>query len=239
MVHGIVFLARSWKPGQYKRWFLRSLQEEFDARLYPYGWDRPAFELNSDWVKAVVVSNDGKYPSVCNNSSEYIWEIFGDKRISEIRKRSVPLMNEFEFSDLRLEESMWIHWKKPVEDYFDMLIPNAFDVIKKPVVKYSDNNEWEITPNADNAAVLTFAFSEQGVGWPYFTIDAPEGTIVELLVHEAHQVGGPALINSHFNSWTRFICKEGIIRLRHLILKASGGFSCIFVTLIGQLKYLR
>lgn len=204
------FLARSWKPGQYKRWFLRSLQEEFDARLYPYGWDRPAFELNSDWVKAVVVSNDGKYPSVCNNSSEYIWEIFGDKRISEIRKRSVPLMNEFEFSDLRLEESMWIHWKKPVEDYFDMLIPNAFDVIKKPVVKYSDNNEWEITPNADNAAVLTFAFSEQGVGWPYFTIDAPEGTIVELLVHEAHQVGGPALINSHFNSWTRFICKEGI-----------------------------
>ena len=134
------FLARSWKPGQYKRWFLRSLQEEFDARLYPYGWDRPAFELNSDWVKAVVVSNDGKYPSVCNNSSEYIWEIFGDKRISEIRKRSVPLMNEFEFSDLRLEESMWIHWKKPVEDYFDMLIPNAFDVIKKPVAKYSDNN---------------------------------------------------------------------------------------------------
>ena len=82
------FLARSWKPGQYKRWFLRSLQEEFDARLYPYGWDKPTFELNSDWVKAIAVSEDGKYPSVCNSSSEYMWEIFGDKHIAEIRKRT-------------------------------------------------------------------------------------------------------------------------------------------------------
>ena len=38
------FLAKSWQPGQYKRWFLRSLQEEFDARLYPYGWDTSDFK---------------------------------------------------------------------------------------------------------------------------------------------------------------------------------------------------
>lgn len=204
------FLARSWKPGQYKRWFLRSLQEEFDARLYPYGWDMPDFELNSDWVKAVTVSNDGKEPSVCNSSSEYIWEIFGNKQISEIRKRSIPLMREFDFSTSQLEESVWLHWKKPVEDYFDLLIPNAFDTIKKAVVQSSGNGTWEISPYNDNAAALTFSFPEQGVGWPYFTIDAPEGTIIELLVHEAHQVGGPILINSHFNSWSRFICKEGL-----------------------------
>lgn len=60
------------------------------------------------------------------------------------------------------------------------------------------------------AAILTFDFKEQSVGWPYFTIDAPEGTIVELLVHEAHQPGGPVLLNSHFNAWSRFVCKEGI-----------------------------
>jgi len=29
-------LDRAHRPGQYKRWFLRALQEEFDARLYPY-----------------------------------------------------------------------------------------------------------------------------------------------------------------------------------------------------------
>src|SRR5687768_4246402 len=37
------FLDRAHRPGQYKRWFLRALQEEFDARLHPHGWDTPAF----------------------------------------------------------------------------------------------------------------------------------------------------------------------------------------------------
>ncbi|MFP4027444.1 MAG: alpha-L-rhamnosidase N-terminal domain-containing protein [Candidatus Brocadiia bacterium] len=34
-------LDRSYKPGQPKRCFLRALQEEFDARSYPEGWDSP------------------------------------------------------------------------------------------------------------------------------------------------------------------------------------------------------
>ena len=37
-------LCRAWQPGHYKRWYLRALQEEFDARVYPHGWDEPAFE---------------------------------------------------------------------------------------------------------------------------------------------------------------------------------------------------
>ncbi|MCU0354728.1 MAG: hypothetical protein MUD08_13470, partial [Cytophagales bacterium] len=60
------------------------------------------------------------------------------------------------------------------------------------------------------AAALTFEFEIQSVGFPYFTIEASEGTIVELLVHEAHQVNGThALLNTHFHSWTKFTCKEG------------------------------
>ena len=204
------FLAKSWRPGQYKRWFLLSLQEEFDARLYPYGWDTSDFKPDENWTKAILVSQDGKEPSVCNSSSEYVWEIFGDKQLSEIRKRSIPTMREFDFHVTTLEESMWIHWKRPAEDYFDLLVSDAFETIDKPITRSLGDGEWEISPQGNYAAALTFSFPEQGVGWPHFTIDAPEGTIVELLVHEAHQKGGPALINSHFNSWSRFICKEGI-----------------------------
>ena len=36
-------VARSWPPGHHKRWYLRAFQEQFDARLYPYGWDEPDF----------------------------------------------------------------------------------------------------------------------------------------------------------------------------------------------------
>ncbi len=74
----------------------------------------------------------------------------------------------------------------------------------------SEINKVTIDPNGNKAAALTFEFDIQSVGWPYFTIDAPAGTVVEMLVHEAHKPGGDVLINSHFYSWSRFICKEGI-----------------------------
>lgn len=204
------YLPHSWQPGKYKRWFLRALQEDFDARLYPYGWDTPAFGMNADWIKASVVSSSGAHPAVCNWSSEYVWEIFGDKDISEIRRRSIPMMKEFYVPVSHLSELMWIHWKRPAEEYFDMVIPNAFDVIRQAVAQENGSGAWVVSPNGNRAAALTFEFKEQGVGWPCFTIDAPAGTVVELLVHEAHKKGGPAIINSHFNAWTRFVCKEGV-----------------------------
>ncbi len=46
------FLARSWNPGQYKRWFLRALQENFDARIFPYGWNTTDFTENNEWIPA-------------------------------------------------------------------------------------------------------------------------------------------------------------------------------------------
>ncbi|WP_106831749.1 alpha-L-rhamnosidase-related protein [Parabacteroides pacaensis] len=206
------YLPKSWQPGKYKRWFLRALQEEFDARKFPYGWDDTSFQPNKEWIQANIVSNNGADPAVCNWSSEYIWEIFGNREISEIRPRSIPLMHETNTPVWKLTESMWINWKRPAEDYFDMLVPDAFEVDSQPVATPRPDNTYLISPQANKAAALTFEFKEQGVGWPYFTIDAPEGTIIELLVHEAHKPGGPAIINSHFNAWTRFICKEGINR---------------------------
>lgn len=206
------YLPHSWQPGKYKRWFLRALQEDFDARLYPYGWDTTSFVMDDNWVKSALVSNSGVYPAVCNWSSEYVWEIFGSREVSEIRKRSVPMMKEVDVPVSKLSESMWIDWKRSPEDYFDMIVPDAFDVIREPVTTHNAKDSWIVTPNHDHAAALTFEFAEQGVGWPCFTIDAPEGTIIELLVHEAHKKGGPAIINSHFNAWTRFVCKEGVNR---------------------------
>lgn len=203
-------LARSWEPGKYKRWFLRALQEDFDARKFPYGWDEPGFKMDHSWMPAQIVSSSGAEPSVCSSSSEYVWEIGGNSDISEIRRRSIPMMDEQNVSIWKLSESMWIHWKRPAEDYFDMIIPDAFDVVHGPVAESCSDGIFEIKPNQNKAAALAFEFKEQGVGWPRFTIDAPAGTIVELLVHEAHKPGGPALINSHFNSWTRFVCKEGV-----------------------------
>ena len=202
-------LSRSWAPGQYKRAYLRSLQESFDARLYPYGWDTAGYPQTAEWVTAAEISEDGNKPSVCSSSKDYLWGSYAIGGGQQIRCRSIPPMKEHKVPVAGLVESVWLEWKRPVEDYFDVMAKDCFNVVRQSSAEDVGEGAWIVRPDAGKAAVLTFSFEEQGVGWPYFTIDAPEGTTVEMLVHEAHEPGGPALMNSHFNSWTRFVCKEG------------------------------
>jgi hypothetical protein len=203
------FLARSWNPGQYKRWFLRALQENFDARIFPYGWNTANFIENSEWVAATELGGPANKSSASNGNSNYQLDISGHIE-SQLRERQIPLMRENRVTVKQLTEAYWIDWKMPSENYFDMKVPNAFTASPMEPMPSFVNNSVTINPNGSKAAVVTFEFQDQSVGWPFFTIDAPEGTIVELLVHEAHKPGGDVLINTHFYSWSRFICKEGI-----------------------------
>jgi alpha-L-rhamnosidase len=67
-------------------------------------------------------------------------------------------------------------------------------------------------PSSREAVYLTFEFAEQVVGWPFFTIDAPEGTIVELITQESHDPARTAWLDSHFYTWARFVCRAGANR---------------------------
>lgn len=204
-------LARSWEPGKFKRWFLRSLQECFDARLYPYGWDKADYVMGEDWLPAKILG-PGNRPSMANGYRDYIWEARNGNRTVEIRERTVPMMKETFVKNPSLKESMVIDWKVPAENFFDMAMDDkAYEVQDRVLYKENVNDSvFIIEPQGDKTVSYIFAYDEQGVGFPFFTIDAPEGTIVEMLVHEAHEQGGPAIINSHFHSWSRLICKEGI-----------------------------
>ena len=204
-------LPKSWVQGHYRRSFLRTLQENFDARLFPYGWEETEFEATANWLPAMESSASAAKPAACNTFNEYQWDTGADASAAYITSRSIPKMTENDVKINRLVESAWITWKRPAEEYFDVISPNAFEGEYTDVATQSGNT-WSVPVNGDKAAVLTFDFKEQSVGWPYFTIDAPEGTIVEMLVHEGHQLGGPVIINSHFNSWARFVCREGVNR---------------------------
>ena len=204
------FLARSWTPGKYKRWYLRSLQEEFDARLFPYGWDNAGFTENSEWVSAMQLRGKASETSVSTGYGDYLFDVSVTRDLkTELYQRSIPLMVENDVKAKCLAEAYWINWKKPAENYFDMKVPDSFDAVKISPLPVNNDGKITINPDGKKSVALTFEFVEQSVGWPYFTIDAPEGTVVELLVHEAHKPGNDVLINTHFNSWTRFICKEG------------------------------
>jgi len=204
------FLARAWKPGHYKRWYLRSLQEEFDARLYPEGWSAPFFTPDENWLPAMPLECPPNKPSICSEYPEYMLDAHRDPDSCELRARRIPFMRETLVPAARLAESCWIDWIRPLEDYFEFLPPNSFRPDRRPAASEAAFGSWEVELDNRRGAALTFEFTEQIVGWPYFTIEAPAGTVIELMVQEAHQVGGPALLNTHFHSWTRFTCREGV-----------------------------
>ena len=206
----LTHLAKSWPPGQYKRWYLRALQEEFDARLYPHGWLSPEFRMDSSWLAPMNLDCPADKPPACSAYPEYAMEIRGTKEVSELRRRSIPLLKETIIPVKGLSESLWIDWKRPPEEYFDNSTPGSFEAFRTPCATQMDTASWKVKLDGSRAAALTFEFEEQIVGWPRFSIEAPEGTIVELMVQESHEVGGPPLLNTQFYAWTRFICRKGV-----------------------------
>jgi len=204
-------VARSWKPGQYKRWYLRSLQEEFDARYFPYGWDTVNFDSVLDWEKVQVLGGEAGKTALSSSSSDYMYNSSSGSTVTELRKRTIPMIKEIKREDIALREVLELKWNKSVQEYFEMVVPESYEVINE--ISMQNPGPWKFPVVGERKGLLmTFEVSEQMIGWPFFRIYAPEGTVVELLVHEAHKLytdGGPALMNSHFNSWTRFICQEG------------------------------
>jgi hypothetical protein len=210
-----VMLCRAWRPGHYKRWYLRALQEEFDARCFPFGWSEPGYPLEASWLKAMPLEGSPNKPALSTNYYEYMLDIGGGSPDSELRARSIPMLTEKFVPVSKLTEAYKLLWKVPSADYFDFRVPHAFVPSTVPIPDQLGDGGWDFELDPNSGIALTFEFEEQGVGWPLFTVDSPEGTTIELL-YEAHEAGKGndagelALLNTHFDSWTRLICREGV-----------------------------
>ncbi len=204
-------LADCWKPGQYKRWYLRAFQEDFDARKYPAGWNKPGSIPDEKWTKTMPLSNPADLPAICSTYEEYMFEIQGQRDECDLRERNIPLIREHDVKEVGLTEWAVLEWTRSPEAYFQMVTPDSYRVTGKPDIGQPVTDSWNFQAIPGKATLLTFELPEQIVGFPFFTIEAPEGTIIELLVQEGHATGTDTpLMNNHFHSWTRFTCREGI-----------------------------
>jgi hypothetical protein len=202
-------VCRAWTPGRPKRWYLRALQEEFDARLYPQNWTRPNFQTDSNWLPAMPLEGSPNKPALATNYAEYMLDLGVGPSDVQLRPRSIPMLRESIGAVNKLAESYWLDWRATPQDYFDFRVPNAFEAHRADFAIETASGQWRVELDGSHGAALTFELAEQVVGWPGFTIEAPAGATIELLVHEAHALAGPPLLNTHFDSWTRFICREG------------------------------
>ncbi len=207
----LVCIDRAHRPGQIKRWFLRALQEEFDARLHPHGWDTTAFRPDDAWVRAMQIPGRPDKPA---SSAGYSGNDLIDNVnpvVSSLRAREIPPLLESEVPAIRLADSGRVEWRRDPADWFEFRMADTFQIAREPVAVARPDAAWELpaTKGDRQGFFATFEFKEHIVGWPYFTIDAPAGTIVELMVQESHALNGPAWLDTHFYAWTRFICREG------------------------------
>jgi hypothetical protein len=186
---------RAHRPGQYKRWYLRALQEEFDARLHPVGWDQVGFDA-AQWLPAQELN---AFPSRAAYSGSY-QNYSQDDRMphpdeSRLEKRSIAMMRE-SFVAAKLETTEKIEWKRDPLDWFEFRTPGSY---------------LPVTPDSKRTAdVFTYTLPKEVVGFPSFTIEATAGTVVELMVHENYDGSRDKLMDSHFFAWSRFICRDGV-----------------------------
>jgi alpha-L-rhamnosidase len=206
-------IARAWPAGQYKRWYLRSFQEQFDARLYPLAWCTNAYRTDASWLKVALTGGSPDKPALATWAPDYMYDTSSDEPKASIRARSIPMMRHEVLQPARLAEQFVLNWKIPVREYFDfnLAVDQSVNIRTIKPLAWKKGQTLELDLKTGEAQLLTFEFAEQGVGFPYLKIEAPAGLSIELLVHEAHEVGGPKpILNTHFHSWTRFLCKKGL-----------------------------
>ena len=206
-------LDRAHQPGHYKRWFLRSLQEEFDARLWPVGWDTANFQCDTRWVAAQELNCPPDKGSACRSGG---WSLDSVDQaapdVSSLRMRQISPTLETVIGVKGLVHSGRVQWKRDPADWFDVRMPDSFVVDTNSVAIARGDGAWELpaTAKPEEGVEATFEFAEQMAGFPRFSIEAPAGTIIEVMVQESHGPQKTRWLDSYYYNWSRFICREGL-----------------------------
>jgi alpha-L-rhamnosidase len=216
-------LSQAWKPGHHRMWFMRALQEDFDARLHPQGWNEKGFAENADWLEPYLPPCPANQPIFADPSNDNMTGIHGPRKFIygaearaklELRPRLIPMMRETWVSAAPLVEQHRIKWKRPIAEYFAVRTPKSYEAEVTQAAQPAGENAWRLELDPERGTTLTFALPEQWVGWPGITIKAPAGTTLEMMTQDGHAVGGPALMNTSHHKWARFICREGVNHFR-------------------------
>lgn len=236
-------IDRAHPPGQYARWYLRALQETFDARLHPYGWDAPGFTPDPAWLPAMLLDCPPDRPPITGSYRSYLTDELVAPELASLEYRPFPMLHE-QYVAAQLVAAGQVHWQRDPDDWFAFRTPNAFQITPDRGV-VGETGDGSLTLGAPAAAstaqYLTFALPEQLVGWPVVELDAPAGTVVELICQEAHDPDTTPWLDSHFYAWSRFICREGVNRfepfdfesLRWIQLHVRNAVGPVRITQVG------
>lgn len=204
-----VCLDRAHRPGQFKRSYRRALQEDFDARLHPEGWSTPGFSPGAAWLPAHALEVGGDRPAAAGSHADYLADSRIEVATASLRARETPLLRESLRPIGRLAGSGRVRWRRDPRDWFEYRIPGSFELVDVAAVGPAGEGAWRLEPRPGEGVFVSFELPEQMVGFPFVTVEAPEGAVVELVTQQAHDAAGPGWLDSGSFAWTRFVCREG------------------------------
>ncbi|MDX2018679.1 MAG: alpha-L-rhamnosidase C-terminal domain-containing protein [Deltaproteobacteria bacterium] len=206
-------LCQSWRPGHAKRSYLRALQEEFDARLHPHGWDRRGFVTDASWHKPMLLDAPPTRPPLTSSYRDEFTDAGAKDLDLRVVQRTIPLLLETPVAATFVEAHR-VAWRVPASEYFDFRVPNACTNAGDAHVNVAAGGV-SFTADAKFGVALTYVLPEQMVGFPRLQITAPAGTTVEVMIQEAHVPNSVPVMNTHRHSWARFVCREGTNEFTH------------------------
>jgi hypothetical protein len=207
-----VLLDRAHRPGQFRRSYQRALQEEFDARLHPWGWSSAGFVPDEAWLAPRLLDAPADRPAAADTHADYLADSSLDREGTALRAREVPLVRETLRPVDRLARSSRVRWRRDPRDWFEFGVPDAFEVVDESAATPAGEASWRVEPRPKEGVLLTFELPEPMVGFPYLTVEAPAGTVVELVAQEAPAAADAGPFADLRFSWTRLVCRAGVNR---------------------------
>ena len=186
-------------PGRAERWYLRALQEVADLRARP-----------TIWIPAMELDAPADRPPICSSYRDYLTDIsVADRDSTRLVLRSIPPMTT-RLIDARPTAVHHVHWKRDPSEWFDFRVPDSFRITSASDSAIGpDGVTVPVPADPADGFAATWDLGEQYVGWPYVEIDAPAGTVVDIMLQEAHDQEGPAWLDTHLYRWLRFTCSAG------------------------------
>lgn len=201
-------LDKTHRPAGAKRWFLRALYEQYDASQETAGWDQPGYD-DSGWFDAMEIPGSPAHASVCTGYGDYAaMTMAAHPEETYLFRREMPLMAETSFPASEMVHGDTLQWHTDPDDWFLYRMPGSFTLTPGLAVE-TRNNTYRFAMPEGMGAALTFAFSEEAVGFPYFTIEAPEGTVVDILFQESHDPDKTHWLDTSFFAFSQMTCGRG------------------------------
>ncbi len=191
-----VAIDRTLAPGGHEQWFLRALQEKRDLRRDGLDW-MPSRELPLAACLPTICGPEHPGGPHCAPSPD-----------THLRPRLIPLMRE-ELHEFSFAKGGFVNWRRDPDDWFDFRLYDSFSLRTSSFQHGAGGIE--VPALADSqGCYLSFSLPEEMSGWPQVEVEAPEGTVVEMMFQESHDaVSGPAFFETAFHDWARFVCREG------------------------------